>query len=184
MKPRTPHATGSQFLVLCGPMGAGKSTVGSLLAARLGWRHVDTDSVLEHALGSSLGDYFRLHGEASFRASEARHTLELLGGEDPLVVSLGGGTLDSDAVLSRCSLPDVRLVWLRIQPQTALIRLSSPLEPERPLWNVHGIDGWRRLVERRSGAWSRAQLAVDVDELTPMEVVDTICEYLGVRDVR
>ena len=82
----------SSRLVLAGPPGAGKSTVGPLCAARLGWRFVDTDEELARRHGLPVPEIFARHGEAQFRKSEAALCRELAAAPQ-LVIATGGGTL-------------------------------------------------------------------------------------------
>ena len=77
-------------LVLVGFMGSGKSTVGPLLAARLGWGFVDVDATLETEEGASVAEIFRTKGEAYFREAEVRVATRVLE-RDRIVVGSGGG---------------------------------------------------------------------------------------------
>src|SRR5579862_1264255 len=86
-------------LILTGFMGAGKSTVGAILAAILGWRFLDLDSFIEASHGVTVAEIFRNHGEAYFRSRE-RWALEELSGERNVVLALGGGTIEDPANLS------------------------------------------------------------------------------------
>jgi shikimate kinase len=80
-----------QRIALTGFMGAGKSTVGRLLAARLGWSFVDLDAYLEQREGLSVPEIFARHGEAHFRRVESRALASALG-RSQVVLALGGGT--------------------------------------------------------------------------------------------
>src|ERR1700709_2552659 len=77
-------------LVLTGFMGAGKSTVGRLLAARLGWEFLDLDAHLESRTGFTIPDLFSTHGEAHFRRLESTALASALGRSN-IVLALGGG---------------------------------------------------------------------------------------------
>src|SRR5262245_50509562 len=80
----------SRMLVLIGMMGAGKSSIGRRLAARLKLEFVDADTEIEKAAGMSIPDIFAAHGEGEFRAGEARVIARLLDGP-PCVLATGGG---------------------------------------------------------------------------------------------
>ena len=80
-------------IVLTGFMGSGKSTVGPLLAERLGWRFIDADDVIVAETGMAIAEFFARHGEAAFRQRE-RETIARLAGEDALVLALGGGAIE------------------------------------------------------------------------------------------
>ena len=77
-------------IVLTGFMGSGKSTVGPLVAARLGWSFIDADDAIEAEAGATIAELFARHGEAAFRARE--HTaISALAAKEHLVLALGGG---------------------------------------------------------------------------------------------
>ena len=86
-----PHV---ERLVLTGFMGAGKSTVGPLLAQRMGWHFCDTDREIEARYGCSIPDMFRSVGEDKFRRRESVEVARVTG-RSQVVVALGGGVLDS-----------------------------------------------------------------------------------------
>ncbi|MGB7546541.1 MAG: shikimate kinase, partial [Terracidiphilus sp.] len=79
-------------IVLTGFMGSGKSTVGPLVARRLGWRFVDVDDVIEAEAGIPIAEIFARHGEAAFRDRE-HSTIARLAATDALVLALGGGAI-------------------------------------------------------------------------------------------
>lgn len=172
-----------RFVVLCGPMGAGKSTVGRLLSLRLGWMHFDSDRALEAQFGLPLADVFRERGEPFFRMHEEDVVLAKLADMHPTVLSLGGGSLQSAAVQARCAEPDVALVWIRISAETAASRLGAESAEERPLWTARGIDGWRALFEAREEAWSSARFVVDTDRLDPEDVASEVVAMLQAHHV-
>ena len=81
-------------LVLVGPMGAGKSSIGKQLARRLGLRFVDLDREIEQRTGASVGTIFECEGEAGFRARERAALADALQGSDQVVATGGGAVLD------------------------------------------------------------------------------------------
>src|ERR1700761_8570424 len=83
-------------IVLTGFMGSGKSTVGPLVAARLGWRFIDADDVIVAETGMAIAEFFARHGEAAFRELEWA-TIARLAAQDGLVLALGGGAIEDAA---------------------------------------------------------------------------------------
>ena len=165
----TPQANRAGPIVLVGAPGSGKSTVGALLAERLGMEFVDVDAVIEERIGKSVAEIFADDGEPAFRKLEEETTAELL--RQPGVLALGGGAVLSAA--TRKALQDHHVVWLRVGVPAALHRVG--LDTARPLLlgNVRGrlikLLGERKpLYEEVAGA------RVNTDDLTPEEVVDTI----------
>ena len=161
-------------IVLVGAPGSGKSTVGALLADRLGLGFTDADQVIAERAGTSIADIFADHGEAYFRAVEETTTAELLG--RPGVLSLGGGAILSP--VTRQSLAGHQVVWLKVGAAQAVARVG--LNRSRPLLlgNVRG-----RLItllnERTPLYAAVATEVVDTDQLDPTEVVEAIMADLG-----
>lgn len=102
-------------IVLTGFMGAGKSTVGRMLANSLGWDFVDVDSMVEEKAGSSIADIFALQGEAAFRRKESSAIARALGMRHT-VIALGGGA--PEEVTNR--------LLLEQTPDTAVVFLDAP----------------------------------------------------------
>jgi len=160
-------------IVLIGFMGAGKTTVGRMVAGRMGYVFIDMDEEIERAAGLSVNTIFEKYGEASFRGREAELTARLAAG-DRQVVSCGGGwALNPGNVAMRGA--SSRLVYLRANPESILKRTEGS---SRPLLNV-GDRAERvvSLLKSRTPVYaSVADLIVDTDELTPEEVSERILE--------
>src|ERR1700761_3500605 len=86
-------------LILTGFMGAGKSTVGPILARELGWRFIDLDDVIEASSQRTVAEIFRDHGEADFRR-RARQAVEQLIDQEQIVLALGGGAIEDESTRS------------------------------------------------------------------------------------
>lgn len=125
----------SSKVVLIGFMGAGKTTVGRLLADRLGMDFVDSDEVIAAAQGRSVAQIFAEVGEEGFRKLEADTIAELLTGF-PAVISLGGGALTSESV--RELLVGHQVVFLDISLADALARVGG--DSRRPLMARDDLD--------------------------------------------
>lgn len=123
-----------QAVVIIGAPGAGKSTVGPLLATELGCAFVDVDAVIEGRQGRSISEIFVDDGEPAFRATEEATTVELL--VEPVVLALGGGAILSAA--TRAALSGHRVIWLKVGVSAAAQRVG--LNASRPLLlgNVRG----------------------------------------------
>src|SRR5438270_12548457 len=94
-------ALGTRSVVLVGMMGAGKSTIGRRLSARLRMPFVDADTEIEAAAGMSISDIFENHGERHFRDGEARVIARLLVDNGPAVVATGGGAVMPEGTRNR-----------------------------------------------------------------------------------
>jgi shikimate kinase len=166
-----------RHVVLVGMMGAGKSTVGELLASRLGVGHVDTDTEVERRCGGRLEELWRCGGEVAFRAAESLALSDALGREGPLVVSVGGG-----AVLDPANRELIRqratVVWLRAEVATLQARVGAgqgrPLLSGDPAAALARLDRVRRPVYQ-----SLADVVVDVDREPAAAVAERVARVLG-----
>jgi shikimate kinase len=159
----------SGSIVLIGAPGSGKTTVGAMLAERLGVTFNDADAIIVERAGKSIAEIFTDDGEAAFRALEEQVTAELL--ELPGVLSLGGGAVLSST--TRAALGSHRVVWLRIGLSQSVKRVG--LDTARPLLlgNVRGQ--LLKLLNERAPLYAEvATEVVDTDDTTPAEVVETI----------
>ncbi len=118
------------FLALTGFMGSGKSTVGAVVAARLGWKFVDLDEQFIRTHDTSIADFFAANGEAAFRVEETNLLTELLNEapEGGLVVALGGGTLESPAAVEMLRKRG-GIVLLEISAEEAWRRVEGSTRP-------------------------------------------------------
>ena len=156
-------------VVLVGAPGSGKSTVGALLARRLGVPFTDVDAVIEDRAGRSIAEIFADDGEPAFRRLEGETTAELL--LQPGVLSLGGGAVLS--ATTRASLRGHRVVWLQVSAARAVSRVG--LNEARPLLlgNVRGR--LIRLLAERTPLYAEvATEQVDTDDQDPEAVVDLL----------
>lgn len=155
--------------------GAGKSTVGRLVAAQLAVPFVDFDTRLAEQTGLSIAQLFAEQGEAAFRRMEYELTAQLLT-EPPAVWAPGGGWLTAPGVLARIG-GKVSMIHLSTRPETALARLA--LDPNvRPLLAVAEPDRVLvRLLQERAAAWATAQLTLDTDSLSLPELVEAACAF-------
>ena len=158
-------------IVLTGFMGSGKSTVGPLVAERLGWRFLDADDVIEAEAGIPIAQIFARHGEATFRDLE-HATIARLAATDALVLALGGGTIERtetrDLLLAA---PGTLLVHLEVELATTLARCQGT-EQTRPVLADQANLAAR--YQRRLPLYRTAHVSIPVDALTPDEVADAI----------
>jgi shikimate kinase len=152
-------------------MGSGKSTVGPLVAARLGWRFLDADDVIEAEAGMTIAEIFARHGEAAFRERE-HAAIARLAQTDALVLALGGGAIEHPATLALLlTAPGTLLVHLEVELATTLKRCSGT-EQTRPILADQANLASR--YERRLPLYRRSHVSICVDELSPEQVVEAI----------
>ena len=155
-------------------MGAGKSTVGQVLAERLGWDFVDLDARVESGSGLSIPEIFDREGEAGFRLRE-REALAVVLADGPAVLACGGGTPVQPGVLPALKTWG-RVVYLQADLEVLAARVQGG---GRPLW---GEDVAARL-EARGPCYRRADLIVD-GSAVPERVADAIQAGLGLGEWR
>jgi shikimate kinase len=173
---RMPHAAQPRRLVLTGFMGSGKSTLGPLLATRLGWKFLDVDEVIEAEAGTTIAELFARHGEPAFRAREAQ-TIARLAATDALVLALGGGAIEHEATRSLLlNTPGTLLIHLEVTLATTLRRCRGT-EQTRPILADHANLEARYL--RRLPLYRMAHLSIPVDALLPDEAVKHILSASG-----
>jgi len=161
-------------IALVGFMGSGKTTVGRLLAARLGFDFVDSDDEIESRARLKVGDIFRIHGEAYFRVLEEGAIEDLLRA-DRRVIATGGGAFArpscADPLLARAF-----TVHLDCDFQEAFRRATA--QGGRPLVEKGESDAASLYAERKD-KYSRAHAAVDTTRLSPEEVVQSVLRLLS-----
>ncbi|UQA61485.1 3-dehydroquinate synthase [Polyangium aurulentum] len=159
-------------LLLSGFMGAGKSTVGRLVASLANIPFVDLDAAIEEASGRSIASLFAESGEAAFRALESEALRMILDNPDPRVIALGGGAL-LDAELRRHALARARVVTLTAKPETLIARTQGT---GRPLLST-GLDRLGRirdLLAARAPAYAEAHNQIPTDDRTPAAVAEAV----------
>ncbi|WP_370287983.1 shikimate kinase [Nocardioides sp.] len=153
-------------VVLVGPMGAGKTTVGRLVAEQLGVAFADTDVLVEEAAGRTVSDLFVEEGEAHFRRLE-RATVEAALAEHRGVLSLGGGAVLDPA--TQADLAPHLVVFLRVGLTDAVKRVG--LGTGRPLLLGNVRARVKQLLDERAPVYEGvARVVVDTDDRTPAEV--------------
>ncbi|MEV6962334.1 shikimate kinase [Streptomyces sp. NPDC051207] len=165
-------------VVLVGPMGVGKSTVGQLLAERLGVGYRDTDDDIEAEQGRTIADIFVNDGEPAFRAMEKQAVRSALAGHDGVLALGGGAVLDAG---TRAALAGQRVVYLSMDVEEAVRRTG--LNAARPLLAVNPRRQWRELMEARRHLYEEVATAVvATDGRTPDEVAQAALEALELKE--
>ncbi|MDZ7637404.1 MAG: shikimate kinase [Bryobacterales bacterium] len=162
---------------LIGFMGSGKSTIGRMLADRLGWDFFDLDDDIEHKAGKSITEIFDAEGEPVFRAIEQEALAErvhLVQSGHAMVLALGGGACISETCMERLANNGVTL-YLECDFETLAARVAE--FEHRPL--TRDPARFRALFEQRQPVYERAEHRVDAKLESPEEVVDRILR-LGV----
>ncbi|HZF91276.1 shikimate kinase [Streptomyces sp.] len=165
-------------VVLVGPMGVGKSTVGRLVAGRLGVEYRDTDDDIVAEQGRAIADIFVDEGEPFFRAVEKRAVQTALAEHDGVLALGGGAILDPD---TRALLAGRPVVYLSMDVEEATRRTG--LNVARPLLAVNPRKQWRELMEARRHLYEEvARAVVATDARTPDEVAQAVLDVLELKE--
>lgn len=166
----------TQSVILIGPMGAGKSTIGRMLADALKMDFVDSDKVIEERSGAAIPWIFDIEGEAGFREREAQVLADLMQ-EPPAVIATGGGAIlfpENRLVLKAGG----KVVYLKTSVHQQLIRTAR--DKNRPLLQqADPASILRQLAEVRNPLYvETADWTIDTDGLSPKAVVRRILKLL------
>ena len=163
-------------LVLIGPMGAGKTTVGREIASKLNCTFADTDALIEADQQKSISEIFVEDGEPHFRLVEESIVIDALREEDG-VLSLGGGSVMNDEVQKALKNSPALKVFLDISLSAVAPRVG--FNTERPLLLVNPRQKWSELMTLRRPTYeSLADLTIDVSDLSIEEIVQQVSERL------
>ncbi len=167
-----------KIIVLVGIMGAGKSTVGKILADRLGIQFIDADQEIERAAGCTIPDFFEKYGEVEFRKGEERVISRILAGE-PCVLATGGGAFMSEA--TRLLIKKMATsVWLRVSFEVLAKRLEK--RSDRPLLQTTDPQQTlKALIKKRYPIYNDADFIVDAEndgvDITVSKVIECLGDY-------
>ena len=171
-------ALGARSVVLVGMMGAGKSTIGRRLAARLGLPFFDANVEIEAAAGMSIPDIFETRGEPDFREGEARVIARLLD-SGPAVIAPGGGALMKKETRDRIRDKAVS-IWLKANVDIIMRRVKR--RSDRPLLRTADPEATvGRLLGEREPIYQQADLTVWSRDVPHDKIVDECVEALHGR---
>jgi shikimate kinase len=159
------RALGSRSIVLVGMMGAGKSSIGRRLAARLGIPFIDADTEIENAAGMTIPEIFDKHGEPYFRAGEKRVIARLLD-NGPQVLATGGGAVMDQNTRDLIHIKGIS-VWLKADLEVLIKRTKR--RNDRPL-----VEQIKDLLPQREPVYSLSDIVVRSRDEPHETIIDEI----------
>lgn len=160
-------------IALIGMRGAGKSTLGSMLAKEMGNPFVELDNEIEKDTGMPLGEIFSLYGQSGFRAIEKRTLERVLKENERAVISVGGGVVSEketfDLLLSCCY-----IVWIKALPEEHMSRVMAQGDFRPMAANRQAMEDLRRILEAREPLYRKADLLLDTSGASVEESFATL----------
>jgi XRE family aerobic/anaerobic benzoate catabolism transcriptional regulator len=179
---RAPRPRGP-VIALTGLRGAGKSTIGPLLAALLHVPFIEMDTLVQEAAGLPLDQIFELHGERYYRRLE-RETLEsILAGSGASVVAAAGGVVNEPSTW-KTLLDRTTVVWLRARPEDHWRRVIAQGDRRPMADNPDAMAELRAMLASREARYAQAHVVVDTARRAPQAVASAIAGELGTHDER
>ena len=174
-------STEPRHVVLLGEMGAGKTTVGRILAERLGRPFLDGDVVLEATRGMTAAEIASTGGIEALHADEAATLGYLLGQTHPSVIAPAASVVEDPAALVALEDPALLIVWLTARPEILAARAQAGVH--RPWLGVALFEHLRDTSPKRGPSFAKlADLVIDVDAVAPEEAAEVVAR--AVRDWR
>jgi len=171
-------ALGTRLVVLVGMMGAGKSTIGRRLAARLHLPFLDADAEIEAAAGMTIPEIFEIHGEPHFRDGEARVIARLLE-SGPAVLATGGGSFMREETRRRVNDKAIS-IWLKADADIIMRRVKR--RADRPLLQTADpVATVGRLIDEREPVYRHADLTIASRDVPHEKIVEECIEALHGR---
>lgn len=166
-------------LILIGFMGTGKTSLGKLLANRLGRGFVDLDQKIEREAGMTIPKIFELHGEKYFRELEKKAVREVSGRRN-LVIATGGGTVKDAENVSLLKNSGV-IICLTTEPEEIFRRTER--RGERPVLDGGGEERLatiKKLLAEREIFYSQADYTIDTTDWSPLQIMNDICDHFKI----
>jgi len=164
-----------RHVVLVGLMGSGKTTVGRIVADRLGWPLRDSDAEIEAREGRTVRELDEALGTDAMHALEAGALLAGLARDEPSVVCAAASVVDEERCLEALGDPSLLVAWLRISPAVAAARFAS--RDHRPRFGVEPVELLARQAAGRDPRFQAiASLVLDADDAEPADLADRVVQ--------
>lgn len=161
-------------LALVGLRGAGKSSIGAAVAAKLSVPFVELDEVIQREAQMTLSSIFEIHGEAYYRSLEREVLRRILDGGKPVVLATGGSIV-TDAETWRLLRERARTVWLKASPREHWDRVVAQGDVRPMRGRPRAMNELKQLLAHRSPLYAQANVTIETTDRAPTDVVAAIC---------
>jgi len=173
----------SRRIALIGLRGAGKSTLGRLLADRLGVRFIELDREIERRSGASLSEIFDMFGQETFRRAERDALEEVLAREPAFVMATSGSIVTEPATLDRL-LSACRTVWVRAQPEEHMARVMQQGDMRPMAHSARAMEDLNAILDSRTPLYAKAEITISTSGKTPETTLAELLQAVAVPDNR
>ena len=171
----TRHRAGFAGIALIGLRGAGKSTLGRLLAKAIGWTFVELNKEIEQQNGLSTAEIIALYGQEGFRRMEQNALTQLLARNEPIVLATGGGIVSEPLTFDRV-LSSFHTVWLKAEPEEHMARVRKQGDLRPMADDRSAMQELRTILLSREPLYSRAAVQVDTAGLSVDQAAERLIE--------
>jgi XRE family aerobic/anaerobic benzoate catabolism transcriptional regulator len=175
--------TRARRIALIGLRGAGKSTLGRMLADRLGFPFIELDREIERRSGASLSEIFDMFGQETFRRAERDALEDVLARESEFVMATSGSIVSEPTTFEHL-LTACRTIWVKAEPAEHMARVMQQGDM-RPMANSpRAMDDLRAILDSRTPLYARAEIAVSTTAQSPDTTLAELLRALAVPDNR
>jgi XRE family aerobic/anaerobic benzoate catabolism transcriptional regulator len=169
---------GWRFIALIGLRGAGKTTLGRMLATTLSVPFIELDQEIERELGLPLSEIFTLYGQARYRRTERRCLERVLAEHERAVLAVGGGIVSEEDTF-QFLLQHCRTVWLKATPEEHMARVIAQGDLRPMAGNAEAMEDLKRILAGRASLYAKAEATVDTSGQTVEESFGMLQRVLG-----